>query len=148
MKPVLAKWLLLWLRARKLPRMDDSEVIDFLMSGLYSRVEVLKKVQSSLGDDHVKMLNLGHDWLQSYLPFVLMKVNRVHYGLLYPADIAQLNAEGVKIPMSRKLTAGTMLLASTFLSFPSLPIYGNFSFQCLSSQRMFLAERQNSLNPT
>lgn len=41
----------------------------------------------------------------SYLPFVLQKVSRVHFGLLLPADIDQLEAEGVKIPSSRKLTA-------------------------------------------
>jgi hypothetical protein len=86
--------------------MDDNEVIQFLMAGMHSPPEVLKKVKTVLGDDHVKMLNLSHDWLQSYLPFVLQKINRVHYGLLYPADIAQLHAEGVKIPTSRKLTAG------------------------------------------
>ena len=105
LKPILSRWMLLWLRARKLPRMSDDEVTEFLMQGMFSKPEVLHKVKTQLGDDHVKMLNLAHDWLQSYLPFTIQKVNRVHYGLLYPADIAQLNAEGVKIPMSRKLTA-------------------------------------------
>ena len=105
LKPVLARWMLLWLRARKLPRMSDDEVTQFLLHGTHAPADVLKKVHTVLGDDHVKMLNLCFDWLQSYLPFVLQKVNRVHYGLLHPADIAQLNAEGVKIPTSRKLTA-------------------------------------------
>jgi hypothetical protein len=51
------------------------------------------------------MLNLSHDWMQSYLPFILQKVNRVHFGLLQPQDIQQLEADGVKIPTSRKLVA-------------------------------------------
>jgi hypothetical protein len=105
MKPILAEWLLLWLRARKLPALDDEEVIEFLMKGVSSSKLVTHKVRSVLGDDHVKMLNLGHDWLQAFLPFCLQKVNRVHFGLLQPGDIQQLEDDGVKIPTSRKLTA-------------------------------------------
>ena len=105
MKPILTQWLLLWLRARKLPNLTDAEVVEFLMKGVNSSHGIIDKVRSVLGDDHVKMLNLGHDWLQSYLPFVLQKVSRVHFGLLQPADIQQLEDDGVKIPTSRKLTA-------------------------------------------
>ena len=105
MKPVLTQWLLLWLRARKLPNLNDAEVTEFLMKGVTSSHTIIAKVRTLLGDDHVKMLNLGHDWLQSYLPFVLQKVNRVHFGLLQPSDIQQLEDDGVKIPTSRKLTA-------------------------------------------
>jgi len=105
MRPVLAKWLLLWLRARKLPKLEDSEVVHFLVNGNRSTPEILNKVRTSLGDEHVKMLNLSYDWLQSFLPFVLQKINRVHYGLLHMSDILQLQSEGVKIPTSRKLTA-------------------------------------------
>jgi hypothetical protein len=68
-------------------------------------VGLLDKVKHRLGDDHIKMLNLGYDWLTSYLPFVLGKVNRVHFGLLQPHDIQQLQEDGVKIPTSRKLVA-------------------------------------------
>jgi hypothetical protein len=105
MKPVLTRWLLIWLRAKKLPNLSDAEIIEFLTVGINASASITSKLKSVLGDDHVKMLNLGYDWLQSYLPFVLQKVNRVHFGLLLPADIAQLEADGVKIPSSRKLTA-------------------------------------------
>ena len=101
----MSRWLLLWLRARKLPSLSDDEIVEFLIKGVNSNQVVVNKVRSTLGDDHVKMLNLGHDWIQSYLPFVLQKVNRVHFGLLQPADIKQLEDDGVKIPNSRKLTA-------------------------------------------
>ena len=87
MKPILTRWLLLWLRARKLPNLTDEEVMEYLMRGVTSSHGILDKVKTRLGDDHVKMLNLGHDWLQSYLPFVLQKVNRVHFGLLQPYDV-------------------------------------------------------------
>lgn len=105
MKKVLAKWLLLWLRARKLPTLTDDEIVEFLLLGNQSNFEVLNKMKNVMGDDHVKMLNLSHDWLTSYLPFVLQKVNRVHFGLLQPKDIKQLEDDNVKIPTSRKLTA-------------------------------------------
>ncbi len=104
MKPVLARWLLLWLRARRLPQFADDEVLEFLAKGSLSNQSILSKL-GRLTDGHVKVLNLSHDWLECYLPFVLQKVSRVHFGLLQPADVAQLVADGVKIPSSRKLTA-------------------------------------------
>ncbi len=33
------------------------------------------------------MLNLTHDWLRSFLPHVLTKIDRVSFGLLTPADL-------------------------------------------------------------
>lgn len=105
MKMPLMKWLLLWLRARKVPTLTDAEIIEFLGSGNRCSAGVLQKMKNVLGDDHVKMLNLGFDWINSYLPFVLQKVNRVSFGLLQEHDIEQLEADGVKIPTSRKLTA-------------------------------------------
>ena len=66
---------------------EIQEIVEFLMSGVNSRHAIIDKVRTVLGDDHVKMLNLGHDWLQSYLPFVLQKVSRVHFGLLQPSNI-------------------------------------------------------------
>jgi hypothetical protein len=101
----MAKWLLIWLRARKLPKLQDDDIIQFLLFGNSSSETILAQIKSDLSDDHVKMLNLGHDWIQAYLPFILQKVNRVHFGLLQPHDIAQLEDDGVKIPTSRKLTA-------------------------------------------
>ena len=44
-------------------------------------------IKQSLSDDHMKMLNLSHDWLVSLLPFVLGKINRVGYGLLSVEDM-------------------------------------------------------------
>jgi hypothetical protein len=105
MKPLLAKWLLLWLRARKLPSVTDDEAIEFLLRGNQANNVIMQKIKTDLSDDHVKLLNLGHDWLVSYLPFVLQKINRVNFGLLQPHDISLLESAGVKIPASRKLTA-------------------------------------------
>ena len=34
-----------------------------------------------------QMLNLTHDWLRSFLPHVLTKIDRVSFGLLTPQDL-------------------------------------------------------------
>lgn len=67
MKLILAKWLLLWMRARKLPHLDDSEIIQFLMIGNTASSDILEKMATVMDDDHVKMLNIGHDWLGAYV---------------------------------------------------------------------------------
>ena len=82
-----------------------SQVLEFLLRGVSSSADVKTKVNNRLGDDHVKMLNLSHAWLTSFLPFVLQKVDRVHFGLLQPDDVAQLEREGIRIPSTRKLMA-------------------------------------------
>eukprot|EP00966_Prymnesium_polylepis_P317453 7334325-Prymnesium_polylepis.2 len=46
-------------------------------------------MEAKLTDKHVKMLNLGHVWLEQLLPHVLSKTNRVSYGLLAPAQCAK-----------------------------------------------------------
>jgi hypothetical protein len=104
MRPLLTRWLLLWMRARGLPALEDEEIVEFLNKAGQASSTITSKLKM-LDDDHVKMLNLGHDWLSSYLPFVMQKINRVNFGLLQPDNIAQLESEGVKIPASRKLTA-------------------------------------------
>lgn len=35
----------------------------------------------------MQMLNLTHDWLRSFLPHVLTKIDRVSFGLLTPGDL-------------------------------------------------------------
>jgi hypothetical protein len=95
----------LWLRARKLSKLDDNDILTYISKGEKTENSIQTKIKNFLSDDHVKMLNLSRDWLDSFLPFVLQKVNRVHFGLLHSADIAHLESDGVKIPSSRKLTA-------------------------------------------
>ena len=97
--------MILWLRAKKMSVLTDAEVFEYLMKGTRTNDEILHKIHRKLSDDHVKMLNLSHSWLSSFLPFVLQKINRVHFGLLQPNDIKQLEDDGVKIPTTRKFLA-------------------------------------------
>ena len=50
------------------------------------------------------MLNLGYDWLHALLPHVLSKVDRVHYGLLKPSELASMALQGT-LPRSRRYLA-------------------------------------------
>lgn len=85
--------------------LTDAEILKYLADGHRCGDVINGKIKQHLHDEHVKMLNLGHDWLDSYLPFVLQKINRVHFGLLQANDLKLLEDDGVKIPTSRKLTA-------------------------------------------
>mmetsp|Transcript_74196 Transcript_74196/g.197960 ORF Transcript_74196/g.197960 Transcript_74196/m.197960 type:complete len:3050 (-) Transcript_74196:601-9750(-) len=48
-----------------------------------------------------KLLNLAYDWLRTFLPHVLAKVNRVSYGLLSSEDCAAAIEEAPNVPRSR-----------------------------------------------
>ncbi len=48
-----------------------------------------------------KLLNLCYDWLLTFLPHVLAKINRVSYGLLSSADCAAAIQSSPNVPRSR-----------------------------------------------
>jgi hypothetical protein len=50
---------------------------------------------------HKKLLNLCHDWLKTFMPHCLAKVNRVSFGLLSEADCDKALAEDPHVPRSR-----------------------------------------------
>ena len=99
LRPILADWLLLWLRRQGLRDVTDDQALRCLSGGA-----VDPGVQSALTDRHVKMLNLGSDWLTFLLPHALRKVSRVHYGLLSPKEMDEMRAQG-GLPRSRRFLA-------------------------------------------
>ena len=44
------------------------------------------RIEQQLSDNHKKMINLAHDWLRSYLPHVLQKIDRVSFGIMNKED--------------------------------------------------------------
>eukprot|EP00928_Gymnodinium_smaydae_P006393 TRINITY_DN12258_c0_g1_i2.p1 TRINITY_DN12258_c0_g1~~TRINITY_DN12258_c0_g1_i2.p1 ORF type:complete len:1179 (-),score=178.35 TRINITY_DN12258_c0_g1_i2:170-3580(-) len=50
----------------------------------------------------MKLLNLASDWIQTLLPHVLSKINRVSFGILTPADLAVADP---RMPFSRRVMA-------------------------------------------
>lgn len=76
LKPLLARWLLEYLHPLLVAvSISDDEIISYLMGNKQIKTE-------DLLSNSIKILNLARDWLQSYLPHILSKINRVSFGLL------------------------------------------------------------------
>ena len=99
LRPILADWLLLWLRKQGLRDVTDDQALRCLSGGAKD-----PQVQASLSDRHVKLLNLGSDWLMFLMPHALRKVSRVHYGLLNTKEMREMKAAG-GLPRSRRYLA-------------------------------------------
>ena len=99
LRPLLAEWLLLWLRRQGLRDVTDEQILHCLSAGGANA-----EVEQMLSDEQVRMLNLGYDWLQSLLPHVLAKVDRVHFGLLRPEELERMSRNGT-LPRSRRFLA-------------------------------------------
>ena len=82
MRPLLARWIMIFLRHMRIKDVSDDSMLAYLMKGSSAGSEAVSEVVDNLSDEHVKMLNLTHDWLISFAPFVLSKVDRVGFGLL------------------------------------------------------------------
>ncbi|CAM9352510.1 unnamed protein product, partial [Phaeothamnion confervicola] len=106
LQPLMAQWAVLWLRHKRLRELSDEALLDYLLKGPDDCDHAVRQqVTELLGDEHVKLLNLTHDWLRSFLPHVLGKVDRVGYGLLGPADLKRALALDPNMPKSRRLLA-------------------------------------------
>ena len=99
LRPIFAAWLVIWLRRQRLRDVTDAKILACLAEG-GADVEV----ERVLEDTHLRMLNLGYDWLSSLLPHVLAKINRVHYGLLRPHELETMAKLGT-LPRSRRFLA-------------------------------------------
>lgn len=105
MKVPLAHWLLIWLKSKQHlnVRLSDEQAIEYLVLGpLGASQEVCDTVKSTHHAIQRKILHLSHDWLSSFLPHIIGKINRVSYGLLTREDMALVDQN---MPISRKLMA-------------------------------------------
>ncbi len=105
LKPIMARWALLFLLQRRFNGVTEKQLLAYLMGGPAGDPEGTKAVKDNLGDEHTKMLNLMCDWLRSFLPFVLGKIDRVTFGLLQPDDLERALQIDPKMPKNRKLLA-------------------------------------------
>lgn len=62
-------------------------------------------MNTKLSTDYVKMMNLTYEWLSSFLPFVLQKINRVSFGLLSPEDLARAMKLDKNVSKARRFLA-------------------------------------------
>ena len=68
LKPLIARWQLLYLRNKRLPTVDDKHLLSYMVNGPLKDRQAASAVQVALDDEYMKMLNLSHDILQNYLP--------------------------------------------------------------------------------
>ena len=59
------------------------------------------KVLAHVTHLHKKLLNLAHDWLYTFMPHCLGKINRVSFGLLNEDDCEQALEDDPHMPRSR-----------------------------------------------
>ena len=101
MRPVLAEWVLLFMRTKKMGSVEDRVLLNYMIYGPEYDSSGTSKISVGLTDEYMKMLNMAHDLLADFGPFLLSKVNRVNFGLLSKKQIAAVR----NMPESRKLTA-------------------------------------------
>ena len=98
LKPVMAKWMLLWLEANHLcTRLSQQQLVAYLVSdgaglvgpdaGGAAAARALEELHASMARSNIdtksfQLLNLCSDWLRVFLPHVLQKIDRVSFGLL------------------------------------------------------------------
>lgn len=103
LRPLLARWLLLFIVKLGVTLLDEEEMFAWIEKGKAPREVKTQALQRDVWQ--VKLLNLSHDLLASTLPFVLSKVNRVSYGLLSLEQIEHMQEELGAVPKSRRLLA-------------------------------------------
>lgn len=92
LKPVITDWVTIWLQSKHLPLLSGQETAEYLLSGPGSRPAILEKIPQ-LPETFRKLLNLSRDWLLSFLPHIMSKIDRVSYGLLTELDIQRARAD-------------------------------------------------------
>ena len=68
-------------------------------------VEAVAAIQAGLSDEHMKVMNLSHDWLRTFLPHVIAKINRFKFGLLSAEDLNRALDLDPHIGRNRRLLA-------------------------------------------
>uniref|UniRef100_A0A0G4G6D4 ubiquitinyl hydrolase 1 n=1 Tax=Chromera velia CCMP2878 TaxID=1169474 RepID=A0A0G4G6D4_9ALVE len=101
MKPLLARWTVVFLRANHFTGLDDESTLTYILE----RPEGYREKLSTLDESHIKMLNLAYDHLSSFIPHVLQKVDRVSYGILNESDQKRLADLIPSMPQSRLVLA-------------------------------------------
>jgi hypothetical protein len=103
LQPVMADWLYMWLEAQHMAGLSEKAIKKFLIEGANANhnQDLAEDVQNKLSPNHRKMLNLGRDWLNSYLPHVLQKIDRVSFGIMNADDYDRAVKNDPRMPRTR-----------------------------------------------
>ena len=100
-KSIMAEWALIWLNNQTEIQRDiicigdneeTSQIILQYISNYSTNEELCKIVSTKFSPTSIQFLNLSRDWVLSYLPHCLSKIDRVHYGLLQQRDLERCSA--------------------------------------------------------
>jgi hypothetical protein len=105
MKLLMARWQLLYLRNKRLPSVEDKHLLSYMVNGPVKDREAASAVSVALDDEYMKLLNLSHDLLNNFLPFMLGKIDRVSFGLLAKQDLKAALDRGQHVSLTRRLSA-------------------------------------------
>eukprot|EP00759_Apiculatamorpha_spiralis_P019752 PhF_6_TR25516/c0_g1_i1/m.35642 len=105
LKPLLAEWVYGWMEQHNFIGLEREEVLLYIREGAHKSPAVKEKVERTLSGRCKQMLNLSHDWLRSYLPHVLSKINRVSFGIMTASDKKKALEECPTMPISRFMLA-------------------------------------------
>jgi Protein of unknown function (DUF3638) len=105
LKPLMARWQLLYLRNKRLPTVADKHLLSYMIQGPTKDKEAASAVHVALDDEYMKMLNLSHDLLRNFLPHVMSKINRVGFGLLSKQDLRLALESADSVSLARRLAA-------------------------------------------
>lgn len=104
MMPLIAEWTVSWMTSHHVFDGLGKELVakckEYVMKGLSLEDKVLTQLED-LNMDLLEVLNLANDWVTSYLPHALSKLNRVGYGLLHDNDLLNIAEQ----PASRLMLA-------------------------------------------
>lgn len=91
------------------PQEVDANLFGYVTTPMTAELTPAQRmVKDHYGSDSTKLLNLTRDWVCSFMPHIISKINRVGYGLLHKEDIDRWSAsEGKKVemPKTRELLA-------------------------------------------
>ena len=105
LKMLLGRWILLWLKESRLRELAFDQALAYLTSADVSSASSAEIRDGCNSDESFKTLNLTREWLQSFMPFVLSKIDRVSFGLLMKSDVERALKLHPRMPRSRKLLA-------------------------------------------
>ena len=101
--PILAQWLYMFFEANHMAGLKEHEILKFLIEGANNgkNSQLAIDIEQKLSPNHVKMLTLGHSWLNIYLPHILQKVDRVSFGIMTKEDYERAKSLDPYMPRTR-----------------------------------------------
>ena len=81
--------------------MTDADIREYLLETATEGTELWSKFTHLKEPLHQKVLNLGADWVNQYIPHALRKIDRVSFGIMSPDDLKYARRNDPLMPRSR-----------------------------------------------